>query len=152
MRPQQETPVAWRKCINSARTSVLHTSPTVLQWSPTPFVSLLPFLLSPIPYHVSGRVAQAAEGDLWRSVAASTAVSDANDRAEEHWEAFSHFSALLPRGRSLGRVIEVGAGPWTQLRGILHVRPDLLIDHFTVWEPGAKRSVSCPLVSLWSDS
>ena len=47
--------------------------------------------------------------------------SDQNDRAIEHWEAFDSFKAvthfLLSEGNSLGRVIEVGAGPWTQFKG-----------------------------------
>ena len=86
----------------------------------------------------SGRAAQVAEGDLWRSVASNS--QQFNDRAEEHWAAFANFPrGLLERGRSLGHVIEVGAGPWTQLKGILYVRPDLAVDSFTVWEPGAKR-------------
>jgi hypothetical protein len=42
-------------------------------------------------------------------------------------------------GLNLGRVIEVGAGPWTQFKGLMHVRPDLLVEEFTVWEPGASR-------------
>mmetsp|Transcript_32140 Transcript_32140/g.46332 ORF Transcript_32140/g.46332 Transcript_32140/m.46332 type:complete len:494 (-) Transcript_32140:2389-3870(-) len=85
------------------------------------------------------RAAQTAEGDLWRSVGQSS--SEANDRAEEHWVAFESFQALQ-HGISLGEVVEVGAGPWTQLKGILHVRSDLIVEKFTVWEPGAQRYMS----------
>jgi SAM-dependent methyltransferase len=65
----------------------------------------------------------------------------ANDRAEEHWKAFDSFHCMA-HGMQLGKVIEVGAGPWTQLKGILHIRSDLVVDHFTIWEPMAKRYMS----------
>ena len=32
----------------------------------------------------------------------------------------------------------MGAGPWTQIKGILYVRPDLVVSELTIWEPGAK--------------
>jgi len=84
------------------------------------------------------RAAQKAEGDLWRDVSSWSRTSDANDRAVEHWLAFDKF-AVLRRGYDLGEVIEVGAGPWTQLKAVLYVRPDLVVRQFTVWEPGANR-------------
>lgn len=34
-------------------------------------------------------------------------------------------------------MIEFGAGPWTQFRGLLHKRPDLLVRQYTIFEPGA---------------
>lgn len=138
------------------------------------------------------RAAQAAEGNLWAAVGGPREAHDSNDRAAEHWKAFDGFR-VLAAGTRLGRVVEVGAGPWTQLKGILHIRcgkrpcppspecpvpvpvlmpvllscssfaanpfqplmlltllacrgscalfcrPDLIVDHFTVWEPGASR-------------
>jgi len=82
--------------------------------------------------------AQAAEAALWARVAKWERSSSSNDRAVEHWKAFANF-ASLPSSFNLGRTIEVGAGPWTQLKGILYVRSDLQVSEFTVWEPGAKR-------------
>ena len=79
------------------------------------------------------RTAQRAEAALGRSWGG--AGSPTHDRAEEHWRGFNNF-ACVPSTK-LGRVIEVGAGPWTQLKGMLHVRPDLQVDEFTVFEPGA---------------
>jgi hypothetical protein len=77
--------------------------------------------------------AQAAESSLWRDI--STGDEITNDRAWEHIEGFGFFRCL--RGfddrKSLGRVIEVGAGPWTQVKGILHVRKSLKIDELTIW-------------------
>lgn len=63
--------------------------------------------------------------------------SDQNDRATEHWEAFNSFKAvtqfLLVEGNSLGRVIEVGAGPWTQFKGKNHTQDIMnLYDLFIV--------------------
>lgn len=78
--------------------------------------------------------AQIVESRLWAGI---TGIE--NDRAEEHWRAFDSFLSLSPQRRHLGKVIEVGAGPWTQLKGILHVRPELQVDEFTVWEPSAER-------------
>eukprot|EP01041_Mallomonas_annulata_P003088 gene3088-6060_t len=84
------------------------------------------------------KAAQLAEGNLWKQVSQWAQSSDSNDRAEEHWISFHKFVSL-EHSRRLGSVIEVGAGPWTQLKGILYVRPDLIVTDFTVWEPGAKR-------------
>jgi hypothetical protein len=97
--------------------------------------------------------AQTAEGNLWQEVGKYTLTTDSNDRAVEHWKAFGMFTSLTKEnvhaaavttskstgGLNLGCVIEVGAGPWTQFKGLMHVRPDLLVEEFTVWEPGANR-------------
>jgi hypothetical protein len=62
------------------------------------------------------RAAQKAEGDLWAEVGSwNRGDSAANDRAREHWAAFD-FLKCLPVGWDLGNAIEVGAGPWTQLK------------------------------------
>jgi hypothetical protein len=86
------------------------------------------------------QAAQQAEGNLWAQVGNYQMTSDANDRAQEHWKAYQNFIGI-PKNYGLGQVIEVGAGPWTQFKGILHVRPDLVqgVSRFTVWEPGANR-------------
>ena len=76
--------------------------------------------------------AQQAEGRLWKSVHPS--ADSAGDRFEDHWAGFRNF-ACLPT--SLGSVVEFGAGPWTQTRGLLHKRPDVLVERFTIFEPGA---------------
>lgn len=77
--------------------------------------------------------AQSAEAALWKSLGGTGSPS--HDRAPEHWRGFNNL-ACLPSS-SLGRVIEVGAGPWTQLKGFLHVRSGLSVSEFTVFEPGA---------------
>lgn len=79
------------------------------------------------------RAAQDAETQLWKSLGAP-ALSP-NDRAAEHWRGFGNFACI--RNASLGRAIEVGAGPWTQIKGILHVRQELSVSELTVFEPGA---------------
>ena len=84
------------------------------------------------------KVSQKAEADLWRSVGGSSSDSGNNDRAAEHWRSFENLSCL-PKGMELGNVIEVGAGPWTQVKGFLHIRPDLQVKQFTIWEPSADR-------------
>lgn len=86
------------------------------------------------------KAAQQAEGDLWRQVGGwnTGKIGDSNDRAVEHWKAYDNFYCLQNQA-NLGDVIEVGAGPWTQLKGLLHVRSDLVVNSFTVWEPGASR-------------
>ena len=80
------------------------------------------------------QAAQTAEIQLWKSLGAP-ALSP-NDRAAEHWRGFGNFVCI--RNASLGRVIEVGAGPWTQIKGLLHVRPELSIFELTLFEPGAE--------------
>lgn len=84
--------------------------------------------------------AQQAEGDLWHEVSSWQTGADSNDRSEEHWVAFDMFRCI-EKGKNLGTVIEVGAGPWTQLKGMLHIRPDIQVQSFTVWEPGANRYI-----------
>jgi SAM-dependent methyltransferase len=85
--------------------------------------------------------AQQAEAALWKSIGKIWKTSDANDRALEHWEAFDHFSCLS-ESTSLGEVIEVGAGPWTQIKGFLKVRPDFRITKLTIAEPLAHHYIS----------
>ena len=84
------------------------------------------------------KVSQKAEADLWRINGGSKADSSSNDRAVEHWRSF-HYFKCLERDINLGHVIEVGAGPWTQLKGFLNIRSDFVIDSFTIWEPSADR-------------
>jgi hypothetical protein len=81
--------------------------------------------------------AQRAESSLWQQIGTQH-NSITNDRAEEHWSAFDHFKCLkgvsqLGQLRSMGRVMEVGAGPWTQVKGLLYTRPDLTFDELTIW-------------------
>ena len=84
------------------------------------------------------KVSQKAEADLWQGIGGSSSESDKNDRAAEHWRSFDSLSCL-PKDLDLGHVIEVGAGPWTQVKGFLHIRPDLQIQKLTIWEPSAER-------------
>lgn len=85
--------------------------------------------------------AQKAEASLWKEMDQWVAGPNANDRAVEHWGSFDSL-ACLPQGTSLGRTIEVGAGPWTQTKGFLHIRPDLRISDFTVLEPSANSYIA----------
>eukprot|EP01031_Cornospumella_fuschlensis_P033275 gene33275-40257_t len=105
--------------------------------------------------------AQIAEAALWASVGHVPNPATANDRAQEHWEAYQNFQILVSEKRLfLGRVVEVGAGPWTQLKGILHVRPELVVQDFTIWEPSASSymstvsscSYSTGKLNTWTDS
>jgi hypothetical protein len=60
-----------------------------------------------------------ALGALWVQESVGKSSSQ-NDRAIEHWDSYDSFSAVakhLETGAQLGRVIEVGAGPWTQFKG-----------------------------------
>jgi len=79
------------------------------------------------------KTAQKLENDLWRELGGFGSPKD--DRAREHWRGFRNFNCISDS--DLGRVIEVGAGPWTQLKGILQARPNLIVREFTVFEPGA---------------
>jgi hypothetical protein len=78
--------------------------------------------------------AQASESSLWKSLGRV----ESNDRIAEHVHAYDNYRCLKPAKGisapgSLGRVMEVGAGPWTQVKGLLHSRPDLTIDELTIW-------------------
>ena len=77
------------------------------------------------------QAAQQAEGELW-----ATLKKQNGDRYEDHWEGFQDYEAFKPNA-DLGSVIEFGSGPWTQFRGVLHKRPDLKTQKYTVVEPGA---------------
>ena len=81
------------------------------------------------------KVAQNAENQLW-SHAGGNDPANANDRASEHVEGFKSFEGIT-KGADLGDLIEIGAGPWTQLRSILSTRPDLIVRSYTIREPGA---------------
>lgn len=91
-----------------------------------------------VPYALWNE-AQTAESALWKQVGQSL-DSNANDRAAEHWTAFNMYNTLLEHQlTNLGRVIEVGAGPWTQLKALLHIRPEVTVQEFVIWEPGADK-------------
>ena len=53
-----------------------------------------------------------AENTLWAKNAGKS------DRGPEHTEGFGGYAAL--KGRDLGRLIEIGAGPWTQTREMMN--------------------------------
>mmetsp|Transcript_56104 Transcript_56104/g.155358 ORF Transcript_56104/g.155358 Transcript_56104/m.155358 type:complete len:393 (-) Transcript_56104:68-1246(-) len=78
------------------------------------------------------RLAQGSEGAWAKSVAERGGSAD---RPEEHWQGFGDYS-MAPA--ALGSVIEVGAGPWTQTKGLLFKRLDAQISNFTIFEPNAK--------------
>ena len=83
-----------------------------------------------VPFSI-WKSAQQAESKLWgRSGSAD------GDRYQEHWEGFQDF-AKLDLNFNLGSVVEFGAGPWTQFRGIIYKRPDVIIQEYTIIEPGA---------------
>jgi len=77
--------------------------------------------------------AQEAENKLWKQVGQRT---KGNDRYKDHFQGFANYMCL-PDTANLGHVLEVGAGPWTQFRGLLHNRPNVHVDSFTILEPGA---------------
>jgi SAM-dependent methyltransferase len=86
------------------------------------------------------RAAQQAEGNVW-------AGSGMNgDRYHDHWAGYMDF---LCQPRKFGDVIEFGAGPWTQFRGLLFKGnvPDSSVASYTILEPGANdyiaRSPNC---------
>jgi len=85
--------------------------------------------------------AQLAEGNLWKEVGlTSLPFYDVNDRAIEHWQAFNYLKCLKDN-INFGNLIEVGAGPFTQIKGFLYIRPDIIIDKLTIWEPSAQRYI-----------
>ena len=96
--------------------------------------------------------AQSAEGKLWKEVGAtSLPFYDINDRANEHWSAFDNLNCLDDNIK-FGNTIEVGAGPFTQIKGFLHIRSDIIIDKLHLWEPLAQKYIkevaSCSYKSL----
>jgi len=74
--------------------------------------------------------AQRSELKIWN------ANMGRNDRSSEHFEGFKDYS-IFTEGENLGNCAEIGTGPWTQFRGMLHKRPDVKVTSFTVIEPGA---------------
>ena len=76
--------------------------------------------------------AQNEEGKLWR---APRFQKRDGDRVNEHFQGFADYKCIP--GESLGNVIEFGAGPWTQFRGLLSKRPDVKVKSYTVLDPGA---------------
>lgn len=63
-----------------------------------------------------------------------TGLRTGDDRSDEHIEGFRGYAAV-PAG-SLGRTIEIGCGPWTQLRALLKRRQDVHVGaHLTLVDP-----------------
>jgi len=77
--------------------------------------------------------AQAAEAELWRRGGDKGSHAGVGDRAQSHVERFDRYR-MLPR--DLGKVAEVGAGPWTQTYFALRARPDVRLSSLTVIDPG----------------
>lgn len=90
-----------------------------------------------IPYHI-WKMAQQAESGLWETVAKGAEVPG-NDRFEDHSAGFANYLCVPP---VLGKVAEIGAGPWTQFRGLLSKRPDVQVESYTVIEPGAEAYIA----------
>jgi len=83
------------------------------------------------------RNAQAGEG-AWAQGMGAQGLSD--DRSHEMWEGFHQYQSIGGAANAAvnlgqGSVLEVGAGPWTQTKGLLHKRPDLAVTSFTIFEP-----------------
>jgi len=84
--------------------------------------------------HALWRHAQQAEGGWAASVGAA---GGSDDRSAEHWEGFGNYQ-IVPTVLGEGSVIEIGSGPWTQTKGLLHKRADLHITKFSIFEPMAE--------------
>lgn len=70
----------------------------------------------------------------WAEAVGKHGITD--DRSAEHWEGFRGF-VDVPAVLGEGSLLEVGAGPWTQTKGLLFKRPDLKIQRFAIFEPSA---------------
>lgn len=75
--------------------------------------------------------AQKEEGKVWRRQGQR---GNHGDRYDDHFQGFANYKCIP---QNLGNVIEFGAGPWTQFRGLLSQRPDVKVGSYTVLEPGA---------------
>ena len=75
-------------------------------------------------------MAQTAEQFIWKV----TGSHGNSDRGSEHLEGFNNYDKLQ---NLLGNVLEVGAGPWTQTRMILHSHPDYNVKTFSILEPSS---------------
>ncbi|CAB9505521.1 expressed unknown protein [Seminavis robusta] len=84
---------------------------------------------SAIVPHALWKKAQEAENNLWAKISRGN-----NDRYNDHFQGFAQYKCVP---RDLGHVVEFGAGPWTQIRGLLSLRPDVKVKSYTVLEPGA---------------
>ena len=52
----------------------------------------------------------------------------------DHFQGFGQYQCVP---KKLGNVLEFGAGPWTQFRGLLNQRPDAKVNSYTVLDPKA---------------
>lgn len=77
--------------------------------------------------------AQREEAALWQTVGGvGCDARTCHDRADEHWEAFDMYKVLVRKGyTNLGNTIEVGAGPWTQLK-VNFISCRLMADNFEI--------------------
>jgi len=69
-----------------------------------------------------------------------------NDRTLEHWEGFDHFQSLNEL-YSFGKIVELGAGPFTQVSYLLEVFSDKPVTSVSLVEPNLFRYVNfqkCP--------
>jgi SAM-dependent methyltransferase len=82
--------------------------------------------------------AQAAEAAIHRT-AMKLSLGEVNRIYTEYWRSnFPTLEALLPHGSDLGRVIEVGCGPYTWSYGLLLLRPDLGASVISLLDPGMR--------------
>lgn len=77
--------------------------------------------------------AQEAEAALWAGKLSK------GDRQGDHLNGFARYQAVPDQ---LGKVLEVGCGPWTQFAFLLDTRDSWTIDSITLWEPGAEAYIS----------
>jgi SAM-dependent methyltransferase len=71
--------------------------------------------------------AQKTEQQLW------SGNQETSDRAGEHIEGFGKYEALP---NNLGKILEIGCGPWTQSKFMLEQRKTFEVESITLWEPG----------------
>ena len=85
------------------------------------------------------QAAQAAEARLWNGASRPSFKFDVTKPPghADMIKAFDNYRAL-PIGGSLGRIAEVGSGPWTQTNSLLLFRPDLSASSIALIDPGIK--------------
>lgn len=80
-------------------------------------------------------IAQSAEARLWaRTTTTLTRNAATGDRANMHVVQFDKYRSLPPG--SLGKVMELGSGQWTQTHFLLKARPDVRAELITLVDPG----------------
>jgi len=120
----------WKNCSFEYQSSILSYCAHLCFSHPSYGVAAVPLSL--------WKRAQIAESNYWKN------DHSGSDRGFEHVGAFLSYKCLP---LYLGKVVEIGSGPWGQFREILRANPNVEVTSYTPWDPNAHEYLNNPSCS-----